>query len=55
MENGEQSSAVGYKRLVVWREAHEFVLMIYKTTKTIPREELFGLISQIRRAAFTYR
>ena len=51
MENIEQSSVVGYKRLIVWKEAHEFVLMIYKATKSFPREELFGLTSQIRRAA----
>lgn len=51
IEEKEISSNVGYRRLVVWKEAHELVLMIYKTTKTFPREELFGLISQIRRAA----
>ncbi len=49
-ENVEQSSAVGYKRLVVWKEAHGLVLMIYKTTKTFPKDELFGLTSQLRRA-----
>lgn len=50
MENVEQSSAVGYRRLIVWKEAHELVLMIYKITKSYPRDELFGLVSQIRRA-----
>ncbi|HPS28326.1 MAG TPA: four helix bundle protein [Candidatus Paceibacterota bacterium] len=37
--------------LEVWREAHKFVLLIYKMTKTFPKEEIFGLVSQMRRAA----
>lgn len=37
--------------LNAWKEAHKFVLMIYKITKLFPKEELFGLTSQIRRAA----
>lgn len=44
-------SNAGYKKLHVWNEAHELTLLIYKITKNIPREELFGLTSQIRRAA----
>lgn len=37
--------------LEVWREAHKFVLLIYKITKNFPKEETFGLVSQMRRAA----
>jgi four helix bundle protein len=37
--------------LEVWKEAHKLTLLIYKTTKTYPKEETFGLISQIRRSA----
>ncbi len=37
--------------LKVWQDAHEIVLEIYKITKTFPKEEQFGLISQMRRAA----
>lgn len=44
------SDGVGYKRLRVWQETHTLVLAIYKTTKTFPKDELFGLTSQIRRA-----
>ena len=37
--------------LNAWKKAHEFVLIIYKTTRKFPREELYGIISQLRRAA----
>lgn len=37
--------------LVAWKNAHEFVLDIYKITQNFPKEERFGIISQIRRAA----
>ncbi len=37
--------------LVVWRKAHEFLLGVYGLTKTFPREETYGLTSQLRRAA----
>jgi four helix bundle protein len=40
-----------YKKLVVWEKAHELVLHIYRITATFPRDEQYGLTSQIRRAA----
>ena len=40
----------GYRQLDVFNEAHELVLLVYGITRSFPREELFGLISQLRRA-----
>jgi four helix bundle protein len=42
-----------YERLEAWHAAHELVLLTYRLTKTFPREELYGLTSQARRAAFS--
>lgn len=40
-----------YRKLNVWRKAHEFVLEAYRVTARFPSEEKYGLSSQIRRAA----
>ncbi len=42
---------MGHKELDVWKESVEFVSGIYRITGSYPRQELFGLVSQIRRAA----
>lgn len=40
-----------YTKLQVWQRAHELVLSIYRSTASFPKEERYGLTSQIRRAA----
>lgn len=42
-----------FRDLKVWQKAHLLVLSIYKVTEKIPREEKFGLIIQMRRAAIS--
>ena len=44
------TTAKTFEDLVVWQKAHQLVLAIYKLTKNFPREEIFGLTSQFRRA-----
>lgn len=38
-------------KLLVWQKSHELVLKVYEITRGFPKEELYGLTSQIRRAA----
>jgi four helix bundle protein len=40
-----------FQQLGVWQEAHKLVLRVYEATKDFPREEQFGLVAQMRRAA----
>ena len=42
-----------FKTLAVWQKAHQFVLALYEATKAFPKEEQYGLTSQIRRAAIS--
>ena len=40
-----------YKELNVWQKAYNLCIEIYKITRKFPKEELYGLTSQMRRAA----
>ncbi len=40
-----------FQDLEVWKMAHQLVLKIYKITEGMPKHEMFGLTSQLRRAA----
>jgi four helix bundle protein len=40
-----------FEDLIVWQKGHALVLEIYKVTADFPKEEIFGLTSQLRRAA----
>lgn len=42
-----------YKQLIVWQKSHMFALLLYNETKHFPKEELYGLTSQIRRSALS--
>jgi four helix bundle protein len=40
-----------FEDLTVWQKAHQFVLAVYRLSRTFPRSEIYGLTSQFRRAA----
>jgi len=40
-----------YRHLQVWQKAHRLTLEVYRVTRSLPRSELYGLTSQLRRAA----
>ena len=49
----DRQPAKKFEDLIVWQKAHRFVLSIYELTRAFPREELYGLTSQLRRAAIS--
>ena len=40
-----------YKELIVWQKSFKLVKQLYEITKAFPKAEIYGIISQIRRAA----
>ena len=46
-----RDAAKTFKDLEVWQKSHAAVLEVYKLTRRLPKEELFGLVSQMRRSA----
>src|SRR5439155_23773488 len=42
-----------YGRFAAWRECHALALEVYRATRVFPKDELYGLTSQARRAAFS--
>lgn len=42
-----------YKKIIAWKLADDLTVKIYEMTRTFPKEEKFGIISQIRRAAMS--
>jgi len=47
----EDHAARSFRDLVVWRRAHEYTLGVYRLTAGFPKYEIYGLTSQMRRAA----
>ena len=42
-----------FRQLKVWEKSHRLALAVYEATKVFPKEELYGLASQIRRASMS--
>jgi len=44
-------SIKSFKEIIAWQKAHELALLVYKITNDFPKQEIFNLVSQIRRCA----
>lgn len=42
-----------YRNIRAWQKAHQLVLAIYRISETFPPKEMYGLTSQLRRAAMS--
>ena len=42
-----------YKKLLVWQKAYTFGIKLYTVTRIFPKEELYGITSQLRRASIS--
>lgn len=49
----EKQTAKSFEDLIVWQKAHKWVLSIYKHTDRFPQKEIFGITSQLKRAAIS--
>jgi four helix bundle protein len=49
----EQKRIKTYQDLIVWQRARQFVVLLYTLTEAFPKTEIFGLVSQLRRAAIS--
>ncbi len=48
--NDEKKKIGGFEDLDAWKEGHKLVISLYSTTRSFPKDELFALTSQMRRA-----
>lgn len=51
MGYSDKTPSKTFEDLLVWQKAHNFVLGIYRLTRIFPKDETYGVISQLRRAA----
>jgi len=49
--NNQSTKIKSFTDLKVWQEGHQLVISIYRITKKFPKEEIYSLIDQMRRAA----
>lgn len=47
----KRPAAEKFEDLIMWQKSHQLTLRVYKVSKAFPREEIFGLTAQMRRAA----
>jgi four helix bundle protein len=50
---GQEQEMQDFRQLDVWKEAHELTLAVYKASASFPTSEIYGLTSQVKRAAYS--
>ncbi|MCX7778667.1 MAG: four helix bundle protein [Patescibacteria group bacterium] len=50
---GGEGKIYSYRDLIVWQRAVDLVIAVYELTSKFPKEEFYGLVSQMRRAAIS--
>lgn len=48
-----EQEQIGYRGLMVWQKADELAFNVFRATQKFPKEELYGLTSQMRRSAIS--
>ena len=43
----------GFRKLIVWQKSDELAFQVYQVTQSFPKSEIFGIVSQMRRAALS--
>lgn len=51
MVDGNRPKITSFEQLTVWKESQQLAVLVYQVTKSFPKDETFGITSQIRRAA----
>ena len=51
--NNHSMKTYSFEKLIVWQKSILFSVLIYKITKNYPKEELFGMVSQMRRCVIS--
>ncbi len=52
-ESKRLAPAKSFEQLIIWQKAHQLILGVYRLTDNFPRAEIYGLTSQLRRAAIS--
>lgn len=51
--NKDSEKIKSFTQLNAWKEGHKLVVVLYEATKSFPKEEIFGLIGQVRKTAIS--